>query len=154
VNPSASYAPRAAAEFHVAEQVRTQSFISHLHQMHALPQNPHTLPDLALAAGQLLLESHAAACQAGLSNTRADLLVELIQKRGPARGLFGARIASGGHGVTVFAADAARTEIQALAAEFREYTGDHAPILVGSSHGAAEVAPQRLPAAELITANR
>ena len=151
VDPAATYFPRDAAEFHVHENARAQALVQELQSL-AQPLSPTDHTARASRAGRLLLESHAACSrQARLGTPAADLLVQLVTQRGPDRGLYGARLAGGegAGGVTVLAEASARPELDAIAADYQRQTGHQVQILTGSSPGAADAVPQRLPVAKL-----
>lgn len=150
VAAAATYDLRAAAEFHIAENARSHAFVMHLRDMLKLVADPQLTHEHAVAAGKLMLESHAGARRVGLGGHEADILVELAKQRGPARGIFGARAAAGGHGVSVLAAQGALAELGAIADEFRQKTGHGGLLLTGSSNGAAEAAPVRMPLTDLV----
>jgi galactokinase len=150
VDPAAAYFPRDAAEYHVCENARADAFLRELQALAEYPAPAERLPH-ATRAGQLMLESHAAcARRAHLRNPDADLLVQLVTKQGPQRGLYGARLAGGegGGGVTVLAETSARDMLTAIADEYQRQTGQQARLLTGSSAGAAETLPQRLSISE------
>ena len=106
------------------------------------------------AAGQLMLQSHRSYTDnADLGSPETDLLVDLVMQRGPAQGLYGARVTGGGGGGTVAVlarnTSAGLESLQGVCAEYRARTGIAAALVAGSSSGVAEVEPHRVPAAEL-----
>ena len=151
VDPAATYFPRAAAEFHVQENARAESFVRHLRAL-AEPLPAAERQSHVADAGKLMLDSHAASSRdARLGNETADLVVQLVARLGPQRGFYGARLAGGegGGGVTVLAEVSARDQLDAIAQEARQKTGQQVLVLTGSSPGAAEAPPMRLPLTEL-----
>jgi L-arabinokinase len=150
VDPGQNYMPRDAAMYHVGENARARAFAARLHELHDLPAAGRAAG--AAAAGQLLLESHAACeAHAGLRVPESDVLIDLIQARGAAKGFYGARDAGTGGTVTVFADNTAavREELQKIAAEYQQRTGLVPHLLLGSAAGAAEAAPQRVQVKDL-----
>ena len=129
VNAGETYHPRAAAEHHVLENGRVEEFVGHMKVIAAGKTPVEERRTRAAAAGKLMLESHASYSQhAGLGAEETDLLVELVTRRGPARGFYGARITGGGSGgtVAVLMMDSAETraELQAIGEEYRQRTGN------------------------------
>jgi hypothetical protein len=85
-----------------------------------------------------------------IRSATADALVEMVSQRGAGRGLYGARLAGGeGGSVTVLAEADAGGELQAIARECHEKTGRAVRVLMGSSDGAAQTQPQRLPTTQV-----
>ena len=81
--------------------------------------------------------SHASYSACGLASDGTDLLVEMVRERGPAAGLYGAKITGGGSGGTVAVlatAGSARSSTQSRDAT----TGDRPRrrVFAGSSSGA------------------
>jgi L-arabinokinase len=75
-----------------------------------------------------------------------DFLVEAVRKRGPASGLYGAKITGGGTGgtVAVFGTlDGLKTEIPRIAVEYSRRVGVSPDIFDGSSPGAMEFGVRR-----------
>ena len=89
-------------------------------------------------AGKLMYASHngyGSWCAMGCAET--DLIVDLVRRRGPACGLYGAKITGGGSGGTV-AVLALRSDEEAIQDVVRDYeaeTGLQATVLTGSSDG-------------------
>jgi len=151
VDPAGNYYPRAAAEFHIQENARAGAFVQHLRAL-AEPLPAAERQAHAIEAGKLMLVSHAACSrEARLGSEAADLLVELVTERGPQGGLYGARLAGGegGGGVTVLAETTAREQLDAIVRDYQEKTGKQVFLLAGSSDGAAEAAPQRVPLTDI-----
>jgi galactokinase len=84
-------------------------------------------------------ESYRDNCQ--LSVPEVDFLVEAVRTRGPARGLFGAKITGGGSGGTVAVfgrAEALRKEVPEICAQYKRLTGFSPDVFEGTSPGAME----------------
>jgi L-arabinokinase len=95
--------------------------------------------------GELMYQSHASYSACGLGEARTDLLVDLSRRRGPASGVFGAKITGGGSGGTVaFLTLRKEGAGECIAAEFARMTGETPHIFSGSSPGAAEFGILRL----------
>ncbi len=98
-------------------------------------------------AGELMYgahESYRETCR--LSVEGVDALVEAVRKRGPAAGLFGAKITGGGAGgtVAVFGTLAALAkEIPQIAQEYSRRIGEMPDVFEGTSPGAAEFGARR-----------
>jgi L-arabinokinase len=132
VAPERTYRVRAATIHPVYENQRVRDFRDGLLDA-VTPGAPERL-------GQLMYESHASYSACGLGSTGTDLLVELARERGPAQGIFGAKITGGGSGGTVALltrADA-RSAVVELARAYAERTGHEPHLFWGSSPGAAE----------------
>ena len=83
-------------------------------------------------------------CQ--LSTPEVDFIVEAVRKRGPRKGLYGAKITGGGSGGTVAifgTKEAIACEIPAIATEYKRLTGLDPEIFEGTSPGAIEFGVSR-----------
>ncbi|HEX4948027.1 MAG TPA: galactokinase family protein [Blastocatellia bacterium] len=136
IEPSRSYAVRAATTHPVEEQARVLQFIASLAQ-------PMTEENL-MSLGALMYQAHASYSRCGLGSDATDALVEAVRQAGPARGVFGAKITGGGSGGTV--AVLAKGELGLATAS--EIAAQHARafdinpyVFRGSSPGAAHVEP-------------
>jgi len=93
-------------------------------------------------AGECMLASHASYREnCRLSAPEVDFIVEAVRSRGPARGLYGAKITGGGSGgtVAVFGTNSAlESEIPVILREYKRLTGLEADVFEGSSQGAVE----------------
>ncbi len=150
VDAAETYSPRDAAAYHIGEHTRAREFVTHIHSLADLA--PAERRDRAAAAGQLLLQSHAARqAHTSLRVAEADVLVELIAARGPAKGFYGARDAGTGGTVTLLADNtpAAREELQKIAADYQKKTSLIPLLLLDSAAGAAEAAPKRVQVKDL-----
>jgi len=102
----------------------------------------------AARLGSLMYDSHASYSACGLGSDGTDALVALARERGPARGIYGAKITGGGSGGTVAVlgrADAGET-VRAIARQYAEESGRAAYVFEGSSPGAARIGALRLDA--------
>jgi L-arabinokinase len=134
VDPDVEYRVRAAVTHHVRDNAGTRAFLAHLDTW----ERTHRESDL-VAAGQMMLASHAGyRDDLGLGAAETDLLVELIMARGPQRGLYGARATGGGCGgsVVILGDDRLPAQLDELAAEYAERSGETPAVLTGSSDGA------------------
>ena len=97
--------------------------------------------DSPIQMGGLMLGSHASYAMCGLGSDGTDRLVELALEYAPERGVFGAKITGGGSGgtVAIFATDAARQAIHAIARTYEADTGRRAFVFEGSGPGAEEL---------------
>ncbi|HZQ34518.1 MAG TPA: hypothetical protein VFD32_01205, partial [Dehalococcoidia bacterium] len=89
--------------------------------------------------GELMYQSHNSYSACGLGSDGTDRLVRLVHARGPAAGLYGAKITGGGSGgtVAVVARAGSAAAIQAVALQYEQETGRGATVIGGSSPGAA-----------------
>lgn len=100
-----------------------------------------------LVAGEMMFKAHESYrdnCR--LSVPEVDFLVEAVRKRGPACGLYGAKITGGGTGGTVAVfgkTEALKTHIPDIAAEYSRLAGGMPDIFEGTSPGAAEFGSRR-----------
>lgn len=98
-------------------------------------------------AGQLMYKSHWGYSRlVGLGTPETDLLMRLIRKRGPGRGLYGARTSGGGSGGTmaVLCREDALDALQEAMAEYEAATGRKPQLFAGTSPGAATFGVNRL----------
>jgi L-arabinokinase len=153
VDPETVYRPRACAEHPILENERARAFVALMHIATMRFEEERSgesggvigpAPDVQLMreAGQLMYASHASyGDRLDLGSPETDLLTELVRERGPARGLFGARITGGGAGGTVAVlcmADLSDAEaaLHEVCAEYQRRTGIEPRVFVGSSPGA------------------
>lgn len=114
IDPDHDYPVRAAAEFATGENARAATAVE------LLGRPAGTSPtEVAAMIGALMGESHRGYSAIGLGATETDAMVEAIRRRGPAHGLYGARVSGGGCGgtVVVLLSAAALPDLRALAAE-------------------------------------
>jgi len=129
VEPGRVYAVRQPTAHPIYEHARVRQFGE------LLRQGPDEQACRRL--GQLMYESHASYSHCGLGSEGTDLLVELVRERGPAAGLYGAKITGGGSGgtVAVLGRPEAQTVVEQIAATYAERTGRSTMLFSGSSNG-------------------
>jgi L-arabinokinase len=132
VDPHRTYPIQAATAHPVHEHARTSAFRD------TLPEGGD--PAAAARLGELMYAAHASYSACGLGSSGTDLIVELVRRRGPERGFYGAKITGGGSGgtVAVLTRAGASGEVEALAADYAARTGHQPHLFWGSSPGAAE----------------
>ena len=137
VDPTRSYAVRAATAHPILEHARVRTFA-------ALLSSPAMdVPDLL---GELMAQSHASYSACGLGSAATDELVAAVRAAGPGAGLYGAKITGGGSGGTVAVlgrADAGPA-VEAVAAAHARESGRAARVFSGSSPGAMSSPVMRL----------
>ena len=130
VDPARTYAVREPLLHPIGENERAHRFRELLRG---------EITDAALREmGALMYAAHASYSACGLGSDGTDLLVELVRARGPASGLYGAKITGGGSGGTVAIlgrADAGPA-VDELASEYTRRSGRETYIFHGSSPGA------------------
>src|SRR5580704_6583211 len=138
VDPSRTYAVRKPAAHPVYEHFRTSAFRDLLSR--------ETSEQGMGLLGDMMFQSHASYSACGLGSDGTDLLVELVRKAGPSRGVYGARISGGGGGgtVVVLASTGASQTIAEIARKYGRMTGHEPYVFSGSSAGAAEFGHQLL----------
>jgi L-arabinokinase len=179
VDPAETYFVRSAADHHVLENARVRAFVAALRRVADASAGTSAAPASAAAnagqtsaaltahdrhralirAGRLMLASHASYGQrARMGTPETDLLVHLLMKHGPRRGIYGAKITGGGSGgtVAVFCADTpdAHAALAQAAQAYHQQTGITAQLLTGSSPGAAETPALKLTGIELSGGSR
>ena len=141
VQPDATYRVAGPTRHPVEENERVLRF------MDALKAAQMGHQEALLTAGECMFNAHASyRDNCGLSVEEVDFLVEAVRKRGPKRGLYGAKITGGGTGgtVAVFGTlDALKTEVPKIAAEYSRRVGVMPDIFEGSSPGAMEFGARR-----------
>ena len=113
VDMNETYRPRDCAEHPILENYRVHQFAA-LMQIADLRQSERSMSrkrmqgmidedrEFMETAGQLMYESHASyGDRLDLGSPETDLIVDLVRERGPAHGLYGAKITGGGAGGTV-----------------------------------------------------
>lgn len=153
VDPDEYYSPRACAEHPVLENDRVKKFFGlmqlasvrfeELNERRAYDSPPPPLDtDIIMRAGALMYESHRSySDRLNLGSEETDLIVDLVQNRGPSHGLYGAKITGGGAGGTVAVlcnAESERTAdaINEICSEYHARTGTTPRTFIGSSPGA------------------
>jgi L-arabinokinase len=141
IQPDATYRVAGPARHPVEENERVLRFID------ALREAKDGNEGACVAAGEQMFaahESYRVNCE--LSVPEVDFLVEAVRRRGPASGLYGAKITGGGTGgtVAVFGKNEALKElIPQIAIEYSRRVGAMSDIFEGSSPGALEFGAQR-----------
>lgn len=136
VEPARAYAVRAAVSHPIREHARAQAF-------QLLLGAPACAEQLG-ALGELMYQSHASYSAVGLGSDATDELVRRVRARGPASGLYGAKITGGGSGGTVCvlgdSSEQAARAVREIAREYGEarLSGEAARVFEGSSEGAAQ----------------
>jgi galactokinase len=135
VRPDEVYKVRSRTEHHVYENDRTHRFIERL----ARARRTGEL-DALIEAGELMYASHWSYGQrCGMGSIETDVLVNCIRERGPARGLYGAKVTGGGCGgtVAVLLSDTptAREALDEACAAYTQKTGRQPMMILGSSPG-------------------
>ncbi len=137
VRPDEAYSVRACTAHPIYEHARVLHFAELMHEAEGKRR------ERALtAAGRLMYASHwsyGKLCALGSRET--DVLVRAVRRRGPERGLYGAKITGGGSGgtVAVLADEGADEAIREVVAEYVSATGvqlTHDDVMAGSSPGA------------------
>lgn len=131
------YRPRSCTEHPILENSRTREFIKRIEQ-YAVHGEERDL----VRAGELMYASHRSySVNCGLGSPETDLIVDLVRQRGPASGLYGAKITGGGSGGTVAVLAASGTEdvIREIAALYQEEMKRTPDLFFGSSPGALEL---------------
>jgi L-arabinokinase len=133
VDPAACYRVRACTDHPVFENQRVQAFIACMERARACDRTA------LVEAGGLMYASHWSYgwnCHLGCRET--DLLVDMVRRHGPDRGLYGAKITGGGSGGTVAVLAEADAEplLHEVAAEYEQRTGLRPDIFDSTSPGA------------------
>jgi len=135
VRPDEIYKVRSRTEHHIYENDRTHRFMERL----ARARRTGEL-DALIEAGELMYASHWSYGQrCGMGSIETDVLVNSIRERGPAGGLYGAKVTGGGCGgtVAVLMADmpGARETLGEACAAYARKTGRQPTLITGSSPG-------------------
>ena len=141
IQPDATYRVAGPARHPVEENERVMRFIAALEAANAGDKRA------CVEAGEAMFGSHQSYrdnCR--LSAPEADFLVEAVRKRGPACGLYGAKVTGGGAGgtVAVFGTAAGLKEhIPQIAVEYSRRVGPMPDLFDGMSPGAIEFGARR-----------
>jgi L-arabinokinase len=129
VVPGRTYRVRVATAHPVYERRRAETFRRLLVEWHGDAS--------AVRLGTIMHESHAGYGRCGLGSRGTDRLVELVNRAGPAAGLYGARITGGGSGgtVAVLGRPDAAPAIARIADQYERETGHCPYVFTGSSPG-------------------
>ncbi len=136
VRPDEIYKVRSRTEHHIYENDRTHRFMERL----ARARRTGEL-DALIEAGELMYASHWSYGQrCGMGSIETDVLVNCIRERGPARGLYGAKVTGAGCGGTVAVlmtdTPAGREALEESCAAYAARTGKKPMLILGSSPGA------------------
>lgn len=136
IRPDEIYKVRSRTEHHIYENDRAHRLMERMARARRTGER-----DALIEAGELMYASHWSYGQrCGMGSIETDLLVNAIRERGPARGLYGAKVTAGGCGgtVAVLMADtpAAREALEEACAAYAVKTRKQPVILLGSSPGA------------------
>jgi L-arabinokinase len=145
VDPNRTYAVREPTLHPIEENARVHRFRELL-----VGEITH---DSLCEMGQLMYAAHASYTACGLASDGTDLLVQMVRDRGPASGLFGAKITGGGSGGTVAVLGRADAEplVDELAHEYRQRSGRETYVFRGSSPGAWATAVEQVTLSEVGT---
>ncbi len=144
IDPKAVYKVRSRAEHHIYENRRVHDFVTHL----AMARRNGSA-DALVQAGELMYASHWSHSQrCGIGGVEPDQLVGFIRKAGPAAGLFGAKVTSGGDGgeiaILMRSDDRARAALARAVAQAEESVGHKIHTWGGSLGGADFFEPPSL----------
>jgi len=132
VDPGRTYLVRTATAHPVYEHSRVREFAELL---------GGTLDGARMEMlGELMYQSNESYSACGLGSAGTDLLIDLIKRAGPQRGLYGARVTGGGSGGTValLGCPSAEGAVRDIAHRYGEITGRKPYIFRGSSPGASQ----------------
>lgn len=120
VDPETTYRVRSCLHFPIAENFRCQLAASLLRNF-ASPSGRKTLT----LVGELMLQSHVGYTHIGLGSAECDKMVDAAMQLGPEKGIYGARISSGGAGgtVVVLAEKTSLPRLQKLADQLKTGVG-------------------------------
>jgi L-arabinokinase len=141
IQPDATYRVAGPTRHPVEENERVQKFMA------ALEAAKDGDEKMLEAAGEQMYAAHESyRDNCHLSVDEVDFLVEAVRKRGPQRGLYGAKITGGGTGGTVAVfgkLDALKEEIPQIAIEYSRRVGAIPDLFEGTSPGAMEFGARR-----------
>lgn len=132
VDPDVTYSVRPCTRHPIYENHRVAEFIGCLERE----------TDRSMRrAGKLMYASHNSyGSWCGMGSAETNLIVDLIRRRGPDYGFYGAKITGGGSGgtVAVLARGGVEKQIREVVREYERQTGLKAAVLAGSSDGSEE----------------
>jgi L-arabinokinase len=143
VDPSVTYAVRAATEHAIREHHRVRCFAE-------LLSAPVTERSCRLL-GELMYQSHASYSACGLGADATDRLVRLVREAGVDAGLYGAKITGAGSGgtVAVLAHGDAEGAVESVVHRFAAEVGSPVQVFSGSSAGGGQFGAVMLPGSAL-----
>ena len=141
IQPDATYRVAGPTRHPILENDRVLRFMEHLRGASAGDEAE------LIGAGELMYAAHESyRSNCNLSVEEVDFLVEAVRRRGPAKGLYGAKITGGGTGGTVAVfgkLDALREQIPLIATEYSRRIGVMPDVFEGTSPGAMEFGARR-----------
>jgi len=150
IQPDATYRVAGPTTHPVEENERVLTFMEALRVAAMSADAPAGSPahqQALITAGEMMYaahESYKKNCR--LSVEEVDFLVDAVRKRGPANGLYGAKITGGGTGGTVAVfgkLDALAEHIPQIATDYSRRVGIMPDIFEGTSPGAVEFGARR-----------
>jgi L-arabinokinase len=132
VDPDRTYRVRTATAHPIYEHSRVKEFARLL---------KGTIDNSGMERlGELMYQSNESYSACGLGSAGTDLLIGLIKRAGPQRGLYGARITGGGSGgtVAILGRPSAEDAVRNVARKYGDITGRKPYIFRGSSPGASQ----------------
>jgi L-arabinokinase len=136
IQPDAEYRVAGPTRHPIEENERVLKFIDALRSANKGDEKS------LVTAGEMMYGAHDSyKNNCNLSVEEVDFLIDAVRKRGPASGLYGAKITGGGTGGTVAVfgkLDALREQIPQIATEYSRRIGVMPDIFDGSSSGAME----------------
>jgi L-arabinokinase len=133
VDPHEVYSVRGCTAYPIYETARTLKFIEHLEKARVTGEERYLV-----AAGKLMYAAHwGYRTLVGLGARETDLIMRLVRRRGPQKGLYGAKTSGGGSGGTmaILARADAHETIAEVADEYAHQTGLRPYVFVGTSPG-------------------
>ncbi|MCK6484008.1 MAG: hypothetical protein L6R00_07730 [Phycisphaerae bacterium] len=139
IDPDHAYRPRSRVEHHIYEHQRVQDVMAHLiRAANANDDGPLT------KAAELIYASHWSHSQRfGLGSAETDFVSQHVRQQGPAKGMFGAKLASGAYGglmiVLMRDTPAARNVLNEVVETAAAQYKSPFRVLTGSDAGAAVI---------------
>ncbi len=135
VNPATIYKIRSRTEHHIYENDRAHQFVERLSRAARTAER-----SALIEAGELMYASHWSYGQrCGLGTVATDVLVTRLRQRGPADGVYGARVSGHGCGGVVVAliddSDRARAAVASVADAYQTETGNRTCLIEAASPG-------------------
>lgn len=133
VDPDEAYSVRGCTAYPIYENARVGKFIEYLARARETGDERHLV-----RAGKLMYASHwGYRTLLALGARETDLIMRLVRRLGPERGLYGAKTSGGGSGGTmaILARADAEEAVREVAAEYAELTGRQPYVFAGSSPG-------------------
>ena len=133
VDPDTTYPVRSGAEHPIYENRRVEQFIQCVERAGADDRTA-----LVEAGGLMYASHHSYGWNCGLGCRETDLIVDMVRRRGPEEGFYGAKITGGGSGgtVAILADRDVAGAVRGIAEEYQEATGIAADLFDDTSPGA------------------